>query len=171
MNKKKNIRFLYLLKSGKFILCSETDGLYVYDDGTYKVEDYGNGFADTVRVSYENGRLEVSALGKKIGHFSLGTDHVFYYANHYTTALEIRSYNEARVRQKKGEDIITLSNYRIFCNMIRGKLIYEEDICEDIIGKLIPIIKTKYPKDDPENLNYKHVTIILEFLVNYMYGG
>ena len=45
------------------------------------------------------------------------------------------------------------------------------DICADIIGKLIPIIKTKYPKDDPENLNYKHVTIILEFLVNYMYGG
>ena len=73
--------------------------------------------------------------------------------------------------KKKDEDIITLSNYRIFCNLIRGKLIYEEDICEDIIGKLIPIIKTKYPKDDPENLNYKHVSTILEFLVNYMYGG
>lgn len=73
--------------------------------------------------------------------------------------------------KKKGEDIISLSNYRIFCNLIRGKLIFEEDICEDIIGKLIPIIKTKYQKDDPENLNYKHVTIILEFLVNYMYGG
>ena len=73
--------------------------------------------------------------------------------------------------KKKNQEVITLSNYRIFCNMIRGKLIYEEDICEDIIGKLIPIIKTKYPKDDPENLNYKHVTIILEFLVNYMYGG
>jgi catabolite regulation protein CreA len=36
MSKKKNIRFLYLLKSGKFILCSDTDGLYIYDDGTYK---------------------------------------------------------------------------------------------------------------------------------------
>ena len=79
--------------------------IFLNDDGTYKVEDYGSGFADTVRVSYENGRLEVSALGKKIGHFSLESDHVFYYANHYTTALEIRSYNEARVRQKKGEDI------------------------------------------------------------------
>ena len=55
--------------------------------------------------------------------------------------------------------------------MIRGKLIYEEDICEDIIGKLIPIIKTKYPKDDTTNLIYRHVTIILEFLVDYMYGG
>ena len=73
--------------------------------------------------------------------------------------------------KKKRENIITLSNFRIFCNMIRGKLIYEEDICEDIIGKLIPIIKTKYPKDDQDNLNYKHVTIILEFLVNYIYGG
>ncbi len=73
--------------------------------------------------------------------------------------------------KKKGENIITLSNYRIFCNMIRGKLIYEEDICEDIIGKLIPIIKTKYPKDDTTNLIYRHVTIILEFLVDYMYGG
>lgn len=73
--------------------------------------------------------------------------------------------------KKKNENIITLNNYRIFCNMIRGKLIYEEDICEDIIGKLIPIIKTKYPKDDPANLIYRHVTIILEFLVDYMYGG
>ena len=73
--------------------------------------------------------------------------------------------------KKKNENVITLSNFRIFCNLIRGKLIYEDDICEDIIGKLLPIIKTKYPKDDPDNLNYNHVTIILEFLVNYMYGG
>ena len=73
--------------------------------------------------------------------------------------------------KKKNENVITLSNYNIFCNLIRGKLIYEEDVCEDIIGKLIPIIKVKYPKDDNDNLNYNHVTIILEFLVNYMYGG
>jgi hypothetical protein len=73
--------------------------------------------------------------------------------------------------KKKNENVITLSNYNIFCNLIRGKLIYEDDICEDIIGKLIPIIKVKYPKDDNDNLNYNHVTIILEYLVNYMYGG
>ena len=35
MNKNKNIRFLYLLKSGKFILCVDNDGLYIYDDGTF----------------------------------------------------------------------------------------------------------------------------------------
>ena len=73
--------------------------------------------------------------------------------------------------KKKNENVITLSNFNIFCNLIRGKLIFEEDICEDIVGKLIPIIKVKYPKEDNDNLNYNHVTIILEYLVNYMYGS
>ena len=35
MNKNKNIRFLYLLRSGKFISCVDNDGLYIYDDGTF----------------------------------------------------------------------------------------------------------------------------------------
>ena len=72
--------------------------------------------------------------------------------------------------KKSGENIITLSNYRVFCNIIRGKLVYRADTSDDIIAKLLPILKAKYPKDDTENLNYQHVTIILEFLVNYEYG-
>jgi hypothetical protein len=35
---------------------------------------------------------------------------------------------------------------------------------------MIPILKAKYPNDDLDNLNYQHVSIILEFLVNYEYG-
>ena len=35
LNKNKNIKFLYPLKCGKFIICVENDGLYIYDDGTY----------------------------------------------------------------------------------------------------------------------------------------
>ncbi len=35
LDKFKNIRFLYLLKSGKFIACVDKDGLYVYDDCTF----------------------------------------------------------------------------------------------------------------------------------------
>ena len=72
--------------------------------------------------------------------------------------------------KKSGYNTISMSNYRIFCNLIKSKLIYEEDTCDDIIGKMIPIIKAKYPKDDLDNLNYQHVNIILEFLVNYEYG-
>ena len=72
--------------------------------------------------------------------------------------------------KKSGYNTISMSNYRIFCNLIKSKLIYEEDTCDDIIGKMIPIIKVKYPKDDLDNLNYQHVNIILEFLVNYEYG-
>jgi hypothetical protein len=72
--------------------------------------------------------------------------------------------------KKKEKNVINLNNFRIFCNLIRGKAIYDSTTCDDIIGKLIPILKSKYPKDDTENLNYQHVSIILEFLVNYEYG-
>ena len=72
--------------------------------------------------------------------------------------------------KKQDEDIILLNNYKIFCNLIRGKLIYHSETYGDIIAKLIPILKAKYPKDDTENLNFQHVNIILEFLVNYEYG-
>ena len=33
---KKNVKFLYILKNGKFLACSDNDGLYIYDDSTYK---------------------------------------------------------------------------------------------------------------------------------------
>ena len=73
--------------------------------------------------------------------------------------------------KKSGYNTISMSNYRLFCNLIKGSLIYEEDTCIDIIGKMLPIIKVKYPKDDLDNLNYQHVSIILEFLVDYEYGA
>lgn len=72
---------------------------------------------------------------------------------------------------KKGEsNKISMDNYRLFCNLIRGKVIYEAETCDDLIGKMIPILKAKYPNDDLDTLNYQHVSIILEFLVNYEYG-
>ena len=80
-------------------------------------------------------------------------------------------YNFLLYLVKKSEyNTISISNYRLFCNLIKSKLIYEEETCGDILGKMLPIIKAKYPKDNLENLNYQHVSIILEFLVNYEYG-
>ena len=73
--------------------------------------------------------------------------------------------------KKRGQNTISINNYRIFCELIKGKLVYEEEVCDNIIGKMIPIIKGKYPKDDLENLNYQHVRIILEFLIDYEYGN
>ena len=72
--------------------------------------------------------------------------------------------------KKSESNKISMDNYRLFCNLIRGKAIYEAETCDDLIGKMIPILKEKYPNDDLDNLNYQHVSIILEFLVNYEYG-
>ena len=35
LNKHKNIKFFYMLKCGKILVCVENDGLYLYDDGTF----------------------------------------------------------------------------------------------------------------------------------------
>lgn len=72
--------------------------------------------------------------------------------------------------KNKDKNIITLNNYRLFLNLIRAKSIYSTITCEDIVSKLLLIYKMKYPKDDPENLNYQHVNINLEYLVNIEYG-
>ena len=72
--------------------------------------------------------------------------------------------------KKSGFNTISMSNFRLFCNLIKCKVIYEEEIYEGINEKMVPIIKAKYPKDDLDNLNYQHVSIILEFLINYEYG-
>ena len=72
--------------------------------------------------------------------------------------------------KNKNKNIITLNNYSLFLNLIRGKLIYTNETYLDIVSKLLLIYKMKYPKDDPENLNFQHVNINLEYLVNYEFG-
>lgn len=67
-------------------------------------------------------------------------------------------------------DIITLPNYKNFLHIIRGKLIYSEVTYDDIVGRLLFILKRKYPRDDMENLNFRHLSIYLQYLVNYEYG-
>ena len=67
-------------------------------------------------------------------------------------------------------DTISRYNFKIFLNLIKVRSIYESETCDDIRGKLLPIIKKKYPKDNFNELNYLHVSIILEYLVDFEYG-
>ena len=73
--------------------------------------------------------------------------------------------------KKYNENIITLNDYKLFCDSIKGKSIYDPNICDDIIGKVIPIIKAKYPLDALDQLNYTNVSITLEFLLHYKYDS
>ena len=57
MNKNKNIRFLYLLKCGKFITCVDNDGLYIYDDGTFVEILYINSETDIIDLCEDDSGL------------------------------------------------------------------------------------------------------------------
>ncbi len=65
---------------------------------------------------------------------------------------------------------ISFQNYQLFCELIKGKWIYEIDICDDLTNKLLKNLKIKYPRDDFINLNPLHVITIVEFLVDMEYG-
>ncbi len=65
---------------------------------------------------------------------------------------------------------ISLQNYKIFCELIHGKWIYEIDICDDLTNKLLTTFKEKYPTDDCVNLNFLHTITVVEFLVDMEYG-
>jgi len=69
--------------------------------------------------------------------------------------------------KKSNYNTISMNNYKLFYDLIKGKLIYEPETCNDIIGKMLPLIRTKYPKEDLNNLNFQHVSLILEFLIDY----
>ena len=57
MNKNKNIRFLHLLKCGKFVACVDNDGLYVYDDGTFMEIMHITGETDIIDLCEDDSGL------------------------------------------------------------------------------------------------------------------
>ena len=65
--------------------------------------------------------------------------------------------------------IYSMDNYRTFCNLIKGKLIYEEDTYKRLSKNMIENFKEKYPKEFTDNFKYFQIATIVEFLVEKEY--
>ena len=63
----------------------------------------------------------------------------------------------------------SMDNYRTFCNLIKGKLIYEEDTYKKLSKNMIENFKEKYPKEYTDNFKYFQIATIVEFLVEKEY--
>ena len=64
----------------------------------------------------------------------------------------------------------SMDNYRTFCNLIKGKLIYEEDTYKKLSKNMIENFKEKYPKEYTDNFKYFQIATIVEFLVEKEYS-
>ena len=67
-------------------------------------------------------------------------------------------------------DTFSMDNYRAFCNLIKAKVIYEEDTYRKLSKNMIENFKQKYPKEYTDNFKYFQIATIVEFLVNKEYN-
>ena len=63
-----------------------------------------------------------------------------------------------------------MENYKLFCNLIKGKWVYNEEIYKKISKNMIETFKQKYPKDYTDNFKYYKISSIVEFLVDKEYN-
>ena len=64
---------------------------------------------------------------------------------------------------------LSMENYKIFCNLIKGKWIYEEEIWKKLSKNMIENFKRKYPKEYTDNFIFTHISTIVESLVDKEY--
>ena len=65
---------------------------------------------------------------------------------------------------------ITFENYKVFCNLIKGKWIYDSEICENLSENMLGMFNEKYPKENMNELNFFYVNTIVELIVDKEYN-
>ena len=69
------------------------------------------------------------------------------------------------VKDSKTE-IVSMENYKVFCNLIKGKLVYEEENYKKLSENMIESFKTKFPKENADDFKYFHLFSLIEFLID-----
>ena len=65
---------------------------------------------------------------------------------------------------------LSMENYKVFCNLIKGKMVYEEDTCKKLSKNMIENFKKKYPKEYTDNFKYFQISTIVDYLVDKEYN-
>ena len=64
---------------------------------------------------------------------------------------------------------LSMENYKVFCNLIKGKWVYDEQTFLKLSKKMIKHFKEKYPKDYTDNFKYYKICSIVEDLIDNEY--
>jgi len=66
--------------------------------------------------------------------------------------------------KNQNTQVITMENYRLFCNLIKGSMAYDEETYKKLSKNMIENFKKKYPKEYTDNFKYLHISTIVEFI-------
>ena len=62
--------------------------------------------------------------------------------------------------------IVSMENYKVFCNLIKGKSVYDEESCKKLSKNMIESFKNKYPRENADDFKYFQILAIIECLID-----
>ena len=68
--------------------------------------------------------------------------------------------------KNQNTQIVSIENYKVFCNLIKGKSVYEEENCRKLNKSMIESFKNKYPLENVDDFKYFQILAIIELLVD-----
>ena len=68
--------------------------------------------------------------------------------------------------KNQNTQIISIENYKVFCNLIKGKSVYEEENCKKLSKNMIENFKNKYPRENVDDFKYFQILAVIEVLID-----
>ena len=68
--------------------------------------------------------------------------------------------------KNQNTQIVSMENYKVFCNLIKGKSVYEEENCKKLTKNMIESFKNKYPRENADDFKYFQILAVIEVLVD-----
>ena len=68
--------------------------------------------------------------------------------------------------KNQNTQIVSMENYKVFCNLIKGKAVFEEENCKKLSKNMIENFKNKYPRENADDFKYFQIAAVIEVLID-----
>ena len=64
------------------------------------------------------------------------------------------------------DQIVSMENYKVFCNLIKGKSVFEEENYRKLSKEMIEMFKIKYPRENADDFKFFQILSVIEVLID-----
>ena len=68
--------------------------------------------------------------------------------------------------KNQNTQIVSMENYKVFCNLIKGKSVFEEENCKKLSKNMVESFKNKFPRENVDDFKFFQIMTIIECLID-----
>ena len=68
--------------------------------------------------------------------------------------------------KNQNTQIVSMENYKVFCNLIKGKSVYEEENCRKLSKNMIESFKNKFPRENVDDFKFFQIMTVIECIID-----